>query len=436
MKKLVLMAAAIFALSAQPAMSADLYVSLANGKNKNVGTQAEPLKNIWKAIEVAKPGDTIHIAEGLYPGKMRCGWFSMDKPVNLVGGYSSDFAVRDPLKHQVLLQPVNKNNDKKGKFGILEIMFRNVRGYDITIDGLLFDDGMASSFHATKGKPEGLETGMWLAPPAKGSEQELPSRDRYMLYASLDPSTEGNLTIRNCAFVNGSNFAVEVGAFKGKVEMSNNIFVNNRMVAANVTSKNGKPGEVNWVFKNNTVLFTWSRLNDYADMGYGVRANTGVNCEFSNNIFGLNVGTGVDNTLGNGKTKNIAIDNNVFFLNKTSDIQMTVSPNIVKVNVELFEDLEGTDGINSIADNIDLKDPNAFAGRINATYLDAFLNASYSEQTFSDPNSPANVLRGVLGLPQRGTITTKVSMFANRYPFQEALSVFGAMPEYGAQNIQ
>ncbi|MBR2961186.1 MAG: DUF1565 domain-containing protein [Burkholderiaceae bacterium] len=435
MKKLCLFAVAL-ALCAPSTYAADLYVSLSTGKNSNAGTQAEPLKNLWKALEKAQPGDTIHIAEGLYPGKMRCGWFAMKQPVNLIGGYNADFSARDPLKYQTLLQPDIKNNDKKGMFGILEIVFRNTRGYAITIDGLLFNDGYASSFHATKGKPEGVETGMWLPPPAKGQNDPFPSRDRYMLYASFDSSTQGDLTIKNCAFVNGGNFGAEIGMFKGKVEMVNNIFVNNRMVAANVTSKNAKAGEVSWVFKNNTVLFTWSRLSDYADMGYGVRANTNVIADFNHNIFGLNVGTGMDNTLGNMKTKKIALDNNVFFLNKTSDVQMTMSPNIVKVNVDLFEDLEGTDGIESITGNIDLQDPTVFAGRINPAYLDAFLNASYAEATFHNPNSPANVLRSVLGLPQRGVMVTKVSMFANRYPFNEALRLFGAMPKYGAQEIK
>ena len=35
-------------------------------------------------------------------------------------------------------------------------------------------------------------------------------------------------------------------------------------------------------------------------------------------------------------------------------------------SVDGFEDLEGTDGIESIEGNIDLKDPSIFKGRINA----------------------------------------------------------------------
>ena len=47
-----------------------------------------------------------------------------------------------------------------------------------------------------------------------------------------------------------------------------------------------------------------------------------------------------------------------------------------------------------------------------------------------------NALRGVLGLPQQGTITTVCDMYANRYPWEDALKLFGAMDGKGAQAIK
>ena len=44
--------------------AADWYVSLTTGNNKNAGTKEAPFKNIWKAIENAAPGDTLHVAAG------------------------------------------------------------------------------------------------------------------------------------------------------------------------------------------------------------------------------------------------------------------------------------------------------------------------------------------------------------------------------------
>ena len=388
-------------------------------------------------MEKSQPGDVIHVAEGNYPGKMKCGWVQLDKPVSLIGGYSPDFTVRDPLKHKTMFQPKNDQNDKKGSaMALMRIDFKNQKGFKMLIDGLIFDDGFASSYHETKGKPEGFDTGMWLEGPAMNKlRDKFPSANRYSLFATLGYGTAGELEIRNCTFVNGSNFGVNINWFEGEVKMKNNVFCNNRMIGANVQSSNGQPGKVKWEFENNTVLFTWSRLNDLADMGFGVRVNANVEAEIENNIIGLNVLTGFDNTKGNGKTKKIQLDGNVFFLNRESDVQMTVSPSVAKVRVDGFEDLEGTDGIESIEDNVDLADPKVFAGRINAKYLNSFLSMKYSEATKLDEGK-CNGLRSVLGLPLQGTIKTTCDMYANRYPMEDALKLFGAMEGKGAQVIK
>ena len=361
----------------------------------------------------------------------------MDKPVSLIGGYSADFSARDPLKYKTMFQPHNKNNDKKGgALGLLHLEFEKSpmkapKGFDIVIDGLIFDDGFASSYHAVKGKPAGFDTGMWLEGPAKNKADKFPSANRYSIYSATASRGEGNLTIRNCTFVNGSNYAVNINWFKGKVAILNNVFCNNRMISINVTCSNGRE-KLDWECAYNTVLYTWSRLNDLADMGFAIRNNTNCNANIHHNIIGLNVLTGFDNTKGNPKQKKTNLDNNIFFLNRESDVQMTVSPSIAKVRVDGFEDLEEVDGIESIEGNIDLKDPAVFKGRLNAKYLNAFLSMKYSEKTKLDPGK-CNALRSVLGLPLQGTIKTTCDMYANRYPQADALKLFGAMPNYGAQ---
>ncbi len=427
------------ALTASVASAADIYVSLETGKNKNDGSKGAPLKNLWKALEISKVGDTIHLAEGNYPGKMKQGWFMMERPVSIIGGYSKDFGERNPLTHKTMFQPLNENNDKTGSGkGLLHLEFDQTnnapKGINMVIDGLIFDDGFASSFHTTKGKPEGLDTGMWLEGPAKGANDKFVSPNRSAIYSNTAGRAEGSITIKNCTFVNIGNNGININWYKGKVNVLNNVFCNTRMIGANVLCSAANPS-VDWEFANNTVLFTWSRISDLADMGFGVRTNTNVNANIHDNIIGLNVLTGFDNTKGNPKTRKTNIDGNVFFLNRESDIQMTISPSIAKVRVDLFEDLEGTDGIESIEDNVDLKDPKVFAGRINPTYLNAFLSMKYKEST-KVPENQANGLRSALGLPLQGTITTKVDMFANRYPMEDSLKLFGAMAGKGAQMPQ
>ncbi len=96
---------------------------------------------------------------------------------------------------------------------------------------------------------------------------------------------------------------------------------------------------------------------------------------------------------------------------------------------------EGNYGIESAVDNVNLEDANVFKGRINAPYLNAFLSMKYSEKATLDAGK-LNALRQAVGLPMQGTIVSKVDMFGNRYPLEDALKLFGAMSGKGAQTIK
>ena len=438
MKKLMILTAAMAVLTTLSA--ADIYVSLSTGKKKNAGTKEAPLKNLWHALQKAADGDVIHLAEGIYPGNAKCNWFLIDKAVSIIGGYSPDFAARDPLKHRTMFQPLNENNDKKGTgLGIFTIQFDMSKpapkGVNMVFDGLIFDDGQAQSYHPVKGKPAGVETGMWLEPPAKGNTP-FASAKRYLVYSATANRVEGDITFKNCLFLNAGNIAMNLNWYKGKVKMENNVFCNNLMVGANVYSSNPQPGAVEWEFKKNTVLFTWSRTSELSDMGFGIRTTANMKSEIEDNIIGLSVLTGWDNTKGLDKTKKIEAKGNVFFLNRQSDAQVTKSPSVVKVKVEDFEDdLEGNYGIETASDNVALADPKVFNGRLNTAYLNAFLSMKYSESATLDAGK-LNAFRQAVGLPQQGTIVSKVDMFGNRYPLEDALKLFGAMAGKGAQAIK
>ena len=428
------------AIAATTAQAADIYVSLETGKKKNAGTKEAPLKNLWHALQQAADGDTIHLAEGVYPGNAKCNWFLIDKAVSIIGGYSKDFSERRPLEHRTMFQPLNENNDKKGTgLGIFTIQFDMAKpapkGVNMVFDGLIFDDGQAQSYHPVKGKPEGVETGMWLEPPAKG-DTPFASSKRYLVYSATANRAEGDITFRNCLFLNAGNIAMNLNWYKGKVTMENNVFCNNLMVGANVYSSNPQPGAVEWEFEKNTVLFTWSRTSELSDMGFGIRTTDKIASTIENNVIGLSVLTGWDNTKGLDKTKKIEADGNVFFLNRQSDAQVTKSPSVVKVAVDDFEDdLEGNYGIEKASENVGLADPKAFNGRINTAFLNAFLSMKYSEKASLDAGK-LNAFRQAVGLPQQGTIVSKVDMFGNRYPLEDALKLFGAMAGKGAQDIK
>ena len=416
--------------------AADWYVSVSNGKRKNPGTKEAPFKNIHDAVKKAAPGDVIHIAAGKYAGKLGASEIIIDKAVSLVGSYSPDFSQRDIVKYTTLIQPANDKNDTKG-IGLLTLNPPSGQGPDMLIDGLVIDQSYMNSYHAVKGKPEGVETGMWLEPPAKGPKDKFASAKSYSIYKETKNRYQGNITVQNCVIANAGNFGINISHFAGSVRILNNVFVACRMESCVVSCSNAQAGAVQVEFAYNTVLFTWSRTSEMTDMGYGFRCISKVASNIHNNIFGLNVYAGVGNDKGDPKSKNIKLDKNIFFLNKIADVTAVKSPNILKLRVDedAFEDMADFPGMASVDGNVSLKDPKAFKGVINEAYLVAFLNATYSEKTDYDPNSPANVFRSALGINQRGTIQTKVSMYCNRYPLNEVYKLFGAVEGFGAQKF-
>ena len=435
MKKFMLIAAlAVFSLVLS---GADLYVSQTKGTKKGPGTKQAPFRAIPDALRKAKPGDVIHVAQGSYVGKLGASEIIIDKAVTVIGGYSPDFSARDVVKYPTMIQPKNEKNDTKGT-GLLTLNPPAGKGPDLVIDGLVIDQSYMNSYDAVKGKPAGVETGMWLEPPRKGPKDKFSSAKSYSIYKETKNRYEGNIIIRNCIISNSGSYGINISHYSGNVTVVNNIFVACLMESCNVSCSNAKPGMVSVEFANNTVLFTWSRTSEMTDMGYGFECVAKVNSNIHHNIFGLNVFAGVKNDKGDPKSKKIKLDNNVFFLNKIADVTAVKSPNQLKLRVdeEAFEDMADFPGMASVEGNVSLKNPAAFKGIINAAYLTGFLNATYTEKTSYDENSPANVFRAAMGMNKVGKITTKVSMFGNRYPLAETFKLFGAYKGYGAQIVK
>ena len=430
MKK-ILISMLLLAAAALPALATTYYVS-PDGKKKNEGTNpAEPLKAIWSAVEAAAPGDEIRVAAGSYSGKAGVGFIVIDKPVKIYGGYSADFKTRDVAKNITLIRPTIEQNATPPQNGTVEFKI-DAAGSTTVFDGFFLDHSEVNAYHSTEGKPEGVETGMWLEPPSKGN-YPYASLKKYLMYGN----TTGTITVTNCVFLNSSFYAVNLNHLEGTVNIKNNVFIGSRMMACNVSSRSGKAFATKFNFEYNTVLFTWSRTKDFGDMGYGVRALPRVDANISHNILGLSVMSAFDNGMNNRKGEaKVTLDENMFFLNKKGDVSYTVSPSIkyLKVTDDAFEDFEDVDGIESCEDNVSLSDPKVFKGIIDQAYLEGFLSASYTETADYNPNSEANQLRAALGMNTQGSIKSKVSMYANKYPYSEnIMKFFGAVKGYGAQ---
>ncbi len=395
------------------------FVSGTAGNNGNDGTKEAPLKNIDRAVKNAAAGDTILVAEGAYTGTFGVGYIKIDKPLKLYGSFAPDFSARDINTHTTLFQPNNKSAAKARE--PLITLQKNIDG--TVLDGFVLDMGMRNSYSTTEGKPEGVETGMLLLPPAKNSGDAATVEKPILFVPSATQG--GNLTVRNNVFINGANFGIQAGLRSGKTTITDNLFVANRMAAIEVFGTSGQePGEVEIAY--NTILFTWSRLDDFQDMGYGVRIMTKLKYDIHHNIIGGNIKGGVDHRRYN-KDEWIKVDNNTFFVNKTADFSYSPESNVL-LDLSVGEMVDVP--LASVSGN---KGDIPQGLKVNEAYLDGYLNARYSEETDLDRDSPANQWRSVLGLNLVGTIETSVSMFGNRYPWKEALGMFGAVDGVGAR---
>jgi hypothetical protein len=422
-------------VSMSAAVAADLYVSKERGDNQNAGSKDAPFKNLEAALKVAKAGDKIFVAQGNYYGLRDKGYLEAPQPIELMGGYASDFSKRDVTKYVTFVAP-NNESGASGRKPLLSIL--NVpAGSQFILDGFIFDRGDQNAYSPKDGVIKGLG-GRIL------SETEKPATGNSSVFEPLvcftnkvNAKIEGTLIIRNCAFLNG-HFGIQGGFKKGTVKILNNVFVGNRMAAIEVFGTGGKKGpkgpiaqEGSVEIANNTILFTWSRLKDFADMGYGIRVMTMLDYDIHNNLIGCNILAGIDHTRGN-LNEWVKIDNNIIFMNKQAAL-LYVEPG--KSAAGMMERVKIADvgadlGLASCKSNTEtLGSPLP----LNKTYFENYLNARYSEQADYDPNSPANVLREVYGLPKQGKLATQVSMYANRYPSEDALKLFGAKADIGAQ---
>ena len=394
------------------------YVSQETGSNQNDGSQGRPLKNIQRAINLATSGDVIHVAEGNYYGLLNSGNIKIDKGISIFGGYASDFSERDILKHRTYIQPTAESNSSALGQGTVQINVMR-SGTLVELDGLIIDRGNSIAYNPRgEGQPEGVETPMMqpIGTPGIGApgftDQKVYTTETALVY--INTGSRCDVTIRNCAFLNGPNYGILGSTFSTKIIVDNCIFVNIRMAAVELRGASAAMNSETY-FTNNTVLFIWSRLKDLSDMGYGYRFLPKMDSYLDHNIIGCCIFAGLDRTHVDSPAAKEAervttCENTLFFLNRQADLVLPGGGRFLRVNVEDFEDVEQ---FAEVSDNEAVTDPALFGGAINEAYLKGF--------------------RQSMDMNPVGTPTKAVTMFANHYPVADALKLFGAVEDYGAQ---
>lgn len=417
-----------------------IYVSLTNGSNRNDGSKAAPLKDIQKALDMAENGTTIKVTEGNYLGAMNAGYIEISKWITLEGGYNADFSQRDPLKYITKIEPTKEHLGTSLSKGLItiskldDVQSSNILG-TLTIDGIILNMGYQNDYKPND--PKSPENGC----PSENFEtgRMLDESTSHQLIRS-EAAIAGNVIIRNCAFLNGNYFGIQINTRRGKIEIYNCVFVSNRFAAVRIDGwdKNGVASHVD--FHHNTVAFSWCRTKHMEDMGYGYEFMIRVNGDVHHNIFLCNnyaavarthALSGPDAPIEAKRVTNLY--DNIFFMN-AADLQLPSKGGGKWTNVKcaMFEDLD--EKIIPKADgNFELKSNDDFIKVIDPDYLQGFATLKVVSSSNFDGNSAANQYRAAHGMNLQGTETTRVTMFCNRYKFDYALKFFGAKNGYGAQ---
>lgn len=381
------------------------YVSVEAGSNRSEGTLDAPFKNIQKALDVAPEGATILVAEGNYFGTLRSGNIIIEKPVTILGGYNADFTERDVLRYRTTVCPSASSNETQVGKGTMQIKVRRP-GSKVTIDGLLFDRGQTIAYHPDgEGKVDGVESPAMqpLGTAGVGGaklDEETKTAQTAILF--LD-NCQSEVEICNCAFVNAPDCAIKGTAGAGVV-LVNNVFVNIRKAAVEITgSMIARNSDIR--FSYNTVLFVWPTDWEESELGYAYRFMNGANSYLDHNILGCCTLAALDRCLvetirEKEAQKVTSAEYNVFFQNPLGDIALPGGDRPILVMVKDFDDVEQLTGV---AGNRDADDPAIFGGALDEAYLAGFQSSE--------------------------------TMFMNRYSFEKALALFGAVDDFGAQLV-
>lgn len=439
---------------AAPASGKTYYVNAATGSNRNDGlTKENAIKDLQKAINLAEEGSTILVAEGNYLGTLDQGFIEVKKYISLVGGYNSDFSEKNPIKYKTWIRPDSRHLATSGAHASMDVYVTGKRNGVVLIDGFSFDKGqynrylLADPSNPVTATPEGCETGRILSVDESPKE---PTTDGNCLSVQLlRGNVEGQVTIRNCTFINANHYAISMGCKGGHFNIYNNVFVANRMHACEVNGMLADQKQCSMEFHHNTVLFTWCRTKVMDGSGVAFSYRLGIDTKVYNNILGCNnfaalERISIDSNPANEAARVTSAVDNIFFMNFTQEPYYTGNADLklpsgggqwLFVDASKFEDVEQ---LNEYKGNKEMPVEyiEKFTSAIDPAYLKGYLSLNITQSQQYDRNSGANQLNRLFGQNQQGTEIVRVSMYGNRYPYLKAFDLFGVIEGYGAQMPQ
>jgi len=426
------------------------YVSV-NGKARGAdGLSPENAKKDIQAVlniikENNENGAIVRVGEGNFLGAANAGYIEISNFITLEGGWNADFTARDPHKYITRIQPGQEQMGTNGSKGLItisgldDVMATKPKG-TLIIDGIMMDQGLETQYMPNDPKDErngcpnkNFETGRMIdAIPPQIEHQGIKS----MQWIA------GNVVIRNCLIANCTYFGIQINSRCGEVEVYNNVIISNRYSGVRITGgdKKGEASHIN--FHHNTVAFSWCRDKYMEDMGYGYEFMTLVSADVHHNIFvGNNYAavarthalSGPDAPIEAKRITNLY--ENYYYIN-AADLQLPSKGGGKWTNIKCtdIEDMVDEKTLPKAENNKFLESNDPMLDAFDQNYLREVANIKVisSSQSF-DRNSAANRFNAATGQNLQGSETRRVSMYGNRYNFDNAMKLFGAKANYGAQ---
>lgn len=371
------------------------------------GSRERPFHDPWMAFRRAEPGDTVHIAAGLYNGRFdRSSWIIECPRLTVLGGYSRDFITRTPWMTPSIF------GCYPGYEYVREPNLLSGRGdhSDLVLDGLCFDAAGRNEYGEKPG--DGIS--------------RIPAMDGVAVSLSAP-----NVTIRNCVVANSGTGGVELTGSGSRFE--NNLLINTIGIAMLHLRSSTQLIEKPIVVAGNSFCFVHDMgepAGAGGDQSHGIRVHCPAVIESNVFVSCGNAAIAVYLDLAR-----VAIERNLFFASPHDAIESRSSSakgEIREKNLEELEDL----GFKACAGNA-VQDPGLTG--LSGVWLEA-----YSRDMFARYATPArdavNALRaagGVAALAAADVASNEQKgAIAPRYPMNEIANLkVGAIQGFHAINL-
>ena len=393
----------------------DWYISKNTGSGQ-LGTKERPAKDMGNIIHHLQPNDRIHIAEGIYMSKGKRGADEINVPVQIYGGYNTDFTFRDPWEaHKTIFTGTNeylKSTDPRIYIRTdqqREANGQKSTGGAIVVDGIIVDNGPRNRYH----KNEGLAIRRKASP--KSQQNPSPESGGIVIVASHFTK----VMVRNCVVMNTAptEGAISVRVFKGgEGHIINNFTINN--TGYGIHARTGYVGSdvqyyPKFQIKNNTSLFTWKHDPIASYGGDALALDKTLVATVENNAFAYGHMGGIYS-----KGAKITLKNNVFSGNGKYDYReindKMAANDMVDEAMYLDPDSMDNQGL-LIQIPVAQRWAEIYAGR-------DILSREAVDAAVTVPNTGANQLRSIFGLNQQGTgVATDAEVFLPLITIDEAL---------------